>query len=764
MTRFHTLGLGLATMLATVSFSGSAHAQVTIIRNQGVGAAPGSVAGGGSLNAIFNEACDWWESALVTTPYTLTIAYQWAPLGGGTLGSHSLTAQGGVPNRETAASIRFDNDGSSSWFLDPTPCDNSEYASGVTNTTANLGGGMLNTGRTMTGGTGSASGRTDMFAVCLHEIGHALGLSNANTSFIAENGDLDVDVTAPRPFPGSTIPTISGAHLNIGTALMFPSISSSLRRLPSDADVLANSQISGMTGINSVSVCPGSGGGGSPLTTTFADNNGGSAGGAVYFALEGVAGGTGATITDIDLNCGNMTVGSAVTIDVYLQAGCVFDPLGTWSLITTGSGITAATGTPSNFVLTTPMSFGEGCCFSVAIVANGFGHRYTTATTLPLTYATTHLELTGGSSSNAPFAGSIFSPRLVNTNIHYTVGGSCGGFATVSSEGVGCVSAKTSFYEVMTPAGMDLGGFQFNAINSASGYAITSQPSTIQPIGSLDPGAPTLGLGDDVQVPVGTLGLTVGSNGQVARGAGNSNQWTPNIGTMLSNPAEAMYAWTDLQPNAAGSGLVTYEESGTQWMVTFDGVYLWGTSDPCTIQFRGNEANGNFTIAFGTLGNSGPQDWLIGYSVAGPSADPGPRDLTFVSLFPFATQAFDQDPLTLAAVGVPEIGQPFDLTTTNVEPGAVFHIGVVGLIGAALPLAFIVPSAHPQCRLNATMDLLVGPVVVLGGPGSVTWQGIDLSGVSLLGVDLFFQAATLDLSILSSSTRTSNAIKATTGF
>ena len=93
MTRFHTLALGLATMLATVSFSGSAHAQVTIIRNQGVGAAPGSVAGGGSLNAIFNEACDWWESALVTTPYTLTIAYQWAPLGGGTLGSHSLPAR-----------------------------------------------------------------------------------------------------------------------------------------------------------------------------------------------------------------------------------------------------------------------------------------------------------------------------------------------------------------------------------------------------------------------------------------------------------------------------------------------------------------------------------------------------------------------------------------------------------------------------------------------------------------------------------------------
>ncbi|MFT4515123.1 MAG: hypothetical protein ACI91B_004214, partial [Planctomycetota bacterium] len=41
---------------------------------------------------------------------------------------------------------------------------------------------------------------------------------------------------------------------------------------------------------------------------------------------------------------------------------------------------------------------------------------------------------------------------------------------------------------------------------------------------------------------------------------------------------------------------------------------------------------------------------------------------------------------------------------------------------------------------------------------------VDLTGVGILGFDLFFQSATLDLSGLSASTRTSNAIKATTGF
>ena len=233
---------------------------------------------------------------------------------------------------------------------------------------------------------------------------------------------------------------------------------------------------------------------------------------------------------------------------------------------------------------------------------------------------------------------------------------------------------------------------------------------------------------------------------------------------MLGNPADAMYAWTDLQPNAAGSGLVTYEESGTQWMVTYDGVYLWGTTDPVTVQFRGNESNGNFVIAFGSLGTTGPEDWLVGYSVGGPSDDPGSRDLSLTSLFPFSTATVDADPLTLAAVGTPVLGQPFDLTTNGIEPSAVFHLGVIGLTAAGLPLTFIAPSAHPQCRINAAPNVVVGPTVIFGGSGSHTWQGLDLTSVSIVGFDLWFQSVTLDLSGISASTRTSNAIKATTGF
>jgi hypothetical protein len=407
-------------------------AQVNIVRVNGGGAAPGTVAGGGNLVDIFNAAADWWETVLVTTPYTLTITFQWGPQGGSTLAAHTLTTQGGVPNRETAGSITFDNDGSSVWFLDPTPGANNEYTSGPNFSSSDLGGGTLNTGKTFTGATGSASGRTDLYAVALHEIGHALGLSSANTSFVAENGDLDVDVTAPRPFAGSAIPTVSGAHVNIGSALMFPSIGTGLRRWPTAADALANAQISQMTDIlrsyepaGPTALNVGAGATTATLTTApnFVSNNSGSVRGAVYFTLEVDAL---LNLTGIDLNT-SLAAGTRMEAEFYVNTaetdvanittGAAALAANNWQLRGRLTGLSAGPDGASVLSFDDDPSLPPGT-YLVAITGS-HANRYTDGTGANQTATGTALRFVGGAASNEAFRGSVFAPRVFNGTFRY---------------------------------------------------------------------------------------------------------------------------------------------------------------------------------------------------------------------------------------------------------------------------------------------------------------------------------------------------------
>jgi predicted outer membrane repeat protein len=508
----------------------------------------------------------------------------------------------------------------------------------------------------------------------------------------------------------------------------------------------------------------------SPLTTTFANNNAGSAGGAVYFELEALDP-AGVTITDIDLH--TTTVGLATTVDVYLQAlpggAGTMNPGGAWvGPVTTGSGTTAGLGVGSPFDLSPDLPLGPGCRFGVAIVANGFAHTYTTATApFQLLYQTAELELLGGQASNAPFTAPFFVPRLVNTNIFYTSGGACPAVATVQSQGDGCVGSFTSFYELMTPVANDLAGTQINALNTGSGYVVSTQASTINPVGSLGAAMPGP-VGDDVSLAVGTLGITVYSNGMMSFGAGNSTNWVPDVAVMLANPATALYAWTDLSPNIVGSGQISYEESGTQYQVTWDGVWAFGTTDPSTIQMRGDTATGDFTIACGALHTTGPEDFLFGYSVAGPSADPGPTDLSSLTGGSvLVTAATDNLPLTLTGVGRPVQGAAatnFDVTTSNIDANAIFHVGTIGLTRPGTPLS-AVGFGPGDCFLNASVDVLVGATVVFGGPSTLTWTALPLPAAppSFVGFEFNVQAATLDLSILSPAGRSSNGLKCVVG-
>ena len=226
---------------------------LTIGRNFIGGSTPGNTSGGGTLSAIFNAAADWWEMAILDT-HTVNIDFGWADLdfvGTNVLGLHSLTGQSGMPNRETSALIRFDNTGrDGDWFADSTPHENSEYQT-FTESETDFGPlGFMNTGRKYTDPLGDAIARFDLLSVAKHEIGHALGLSSANTAFQAENGDLDIDIDMFLPFGGASLSTTQGAHLAASQTLMFPSSSRGVRTVQSAADILANAAISDFRDVN----------------------------------------------------------------------------------------------------------------------------------------------------------------------------------------------------------------------------------------------------------------------------------------------------------------------------------------------------------------------------------------------------------------------------------------------------------------------------------------------------------------------------------
>ncbi|MCK5942239.1 MAG: hypothetical protein KAI24_09750 [Planctomycetes bacterium] len=325
----------------------------------------------------------------------------------------------------------------------------------------------------------------------------------------------------------------------------------------------------------------------------------------------------------------------------------------------------------------------------------------------------------------------------------------------VERVGAGCVDGFASYYEVLSPAAMDLSGQELLLHDYGGGFRVSTRPGTIQPIGSI--GTPVAGpTGDDSAMVMGTLAMEIHSNCQVAFAAGNSTGYVPTVDTMLNtNPATALYAWTDLDPSAPAGGSIWYEESGADYQVTYDGVFKYGTTDPVTVQFRGNRLSNTHVISFGATHGSG-QDWLIGYSPGGPNRDPGPIDYTaFAAAAPYVSREPDTYALELEAVNSPFLGGPVVVRTSNFEPGAVFHVGIVGISDPATSLAFL--GLDPSCELRASLDVLVGPAIV-AGQSSVNWVPIDLTTGSI-GFEFYVQAATIDLSALSGTTRLSNGLR-----
>jgi hypothetical protein len=326
--------------------------------------------------------------------------------------------------------------------------------------------------------------------------------------------------------------------------------------------------------------------------------------------------------------------------------------------------------------------------------------------------------------------------RTVAVAFHECVG-VCTPGATREQYGDGCTSSFASLYELSDTASFDLTDTDIMGTYIGAGYLVLTNAGTGPlPVGGVDPlGGTVLVLPDDGQVVAGTLGMSVGSNGWMALGAGNSNAWSPTAALMLSNPSEGVYTWTDLQPNM--SGVTTYEEDVAtgQCRVTFDGVVGWGTPDPCYIQLDYNVNSGDWAIRFGTVGFANPEDWIVGYSPAGLNADPGSTDISAAG--PILTGALDIFPLTVDSNN-PSLGSNWDVTTSNIDPLSPIAITFFGARGPAIP-ATLVGFAAPGCDIHLATTLTSAAAPNVGGsavttipiPNNIALAGFQLSAQSI---------------------------------
>ncbi len=324
------------------------------------------------------------------------------------------------------------------------------------------------------------------------------------------------------------------------------------------------------------------------------------------------------------------------------------------------------------------------------------------------------------------------------------------GCARVDLFGRGCPESA-DFYELFAGSAFDLSGgsLLFSAAGNGS-YSVTTCTTNC-----FDANFTTnLGLTDDSLAVGQALGFTfpfaggsttaidVCSNGFVwlVSGASTSADFSPSTAEFMSNPARLAPLWMDLNPTAGGT--VHFDALPGKALVTWNGVFAYGTTNPNTMQLQ-LFPNGDFILAWPSALNNATTTAgaaICGLAQGAGSSDPGSRDLSAV---PFGTGVLGSIPLALAAQtgSRPVIGQNFTMEASNVRPGSV---------SAALNLGFTVPNLNlgivglPACTLLSSVDLAFGLVAV--SPVTSVTFGIP-NDPTIVGVPLNAQAVMVDLSL-----------------
>ena len=505
----------------------------------------------------------------------------------------------------------------------------------------------------------------------------------------------------------------------------------------------------------------------SPLVTTFANDNGGAVGGAIYFDLTA---NTTVTITGLDVNLytAASTAGSVDVLTCPVTRVGNQTAAGAWTLVSTGAVTSAGPGVGSTVAIA-PFALAPGP-HGMAFRGVGQAFAYTLGTGSNQNYATGALALAAGEASNLAFAAPLFTPRVVNCRIAYTLPPGVVE-AAATSYGPGCYQRARSFYEnFATAAAFDLGNHSLSMLRSGANYTV--QPgvvSYVAPTGA----ATVLPLGDDDEIAVtlaapfpygagATTTLTVCSNGFVSVASGNGTAFLPSVAALLNGPQTGWYCWHDYDVTIPSSGQVKFQTVGTKAIITWDGAWDYGgtsSADASTFQMQFDTANGNVHFVWRTMSTNGASGvgHLVGYSAGGPSLDPGNRDITATlpATFPAGD---DQLPLTLAATR-PTLNTTVALTTTNIPAGATIAATVLSVV-INNPGPDLGALGAPGCRSHVG----AGSSQLFVPPGASTTQNLPVpNNPGFIGIVLGAQSAVFTPGVNAIGLLTSNGVRLSVG-
>ncbi|MFK7741608.1 MAG: hypothetical protein AB8H80_14915 [Planctomycetota bacterium] len=403
-----------------------------------------------------------------------------------------------------------------------------------------------------------------------------------------------------------------------------------------------------------------------------------------------------------------------------------------WTQIGTGSFVSGGFGA-NNTICVNPTAVGSTFVptgqWGLAIVYVDVRAQFTGVTTYPTgPYSGPGLDVDNGAAQAAGWTGATLVNFTFNGILHvgcvpqfdliYASGNVAHACSTVASIGEGSNRLSASAFDLFDePAASPdaSGALQGNSLlfipnGTFDGYTITAGGGAFIPPSGNETSLTLMNdeefqttltlpvlLVSDVGVELG-LDLIINSNGYV------SFVQTPGgLGVSPLDPQGAMQAdsltyfggYHNFNPAEAGSGVVSFEEDtvNNRLIVTWQDVESDPdlTPNPSTIQYQFDYATGIVEVIYELIdpvGGStiiGGDNWLIGWSPAGPSPRVEEFDYTTIAATPLNVQLPEVLPLTLTADGLPLIGQSFDLITSN-DPTPSFGVNLLNTATLPAPL------------------------------------------------------------------------------